>query len=91
MSKIIVEHHPTEARLNELGIRACPTWSKEPSSFPWSYSEREIAYIREGEVTVTPDSGEPVSFGAGDLVTFEPGLKCTWQVKKHLRKHYLFE
>ena len=91
MSKIIVEHQPSEERLNAIGIRSCPTWSKEPSTFPWTYSDREIAYILEGEVTVTPDGGEPVNFTAGDLVTFEPGLKCTWTVKKHLRKHYLFE
>ncbi|MFM8490810.1 MAG: cupin domain-containing protein, partial [Candidatus Methylopumilus sp.] len=55
MSKIIVEKNPSEERLNDLGIKSCPTWSKEPSTFPWSYSEQEIAYILEGEVTVTPD------------------------------------
>jgi uncharacterized cupin superfamily protein len=91
MSKIIVEHHPSQQRLDQLGIKKCPTWSKEPSTFSWSYSEREIAYIIEGEVTVTPEGGEPVSFSAGDLVTFEPGLKCTWHVKKKLKKYYLFE
>ncbi|HAP04569.1 MAG TPA: cupin, partial [Methylophilaceae bacterium] len=55
MSKIIVEKNPSEERLNALGIKSCPTWSKEPSTFPWSYSEQEVAYILEGEVTVTPD------------------------------------
>ena len=90
MSKIIVEKNPSEERLNTLGIRSCPTWSKEPSTFPWSYSEQEIAYILEGEVTVTPDGGEPVNFGKGDLVTFKEGLSCTWYVKKALKKHYHF-
>ena len=90
MSKIIVEKNPSEERLNSLGIKSCPTWSKEPSTFPWSYSEQEIAYILEGEVTVTPDGGEPVSFGKGDLVTFKEGLSCTWHVKKALKKHYHF-
>jgi uncharacterized cupin superfamily protein len=91
MSKIIVEHHPSEDRLNAIGILSCPTWSKEPSTFPWTYSQREIAFILEGDVIVTPEGGEPVHFSAGDLVTFETGLKCTWTVIKHLRKHYLFE
>jgi len=90
MSKIIVEKNPSEERLNALGIKSCPTWSKEPSNFPWSYSEQEIAYILEGEVTVTPDGGEPVNFGKGDLVTFKEGLSCTWHVKKALKKHYHF-
>ncbi|HEY8353485.1 MAG TPA: cupin domain-containing protein [Methylophilaceae bacterium] len=91
MSLIKVEHNPDESRLQALGVFSWPTWSKEVSTFPWSYSEQETAYILEGEVTVTPkDGGEPVSFGAGDLVTFSPGLACTWEVKKPLRKHYRF-
>jgi len=90
MSEIIVEHSPSEARLGELGVNSWPTWSKEVSKFPWSYGEQEIAYVLEGEVVVTPNGGEPVSFGAGDLVTFPSGMSCTWDVRKPLRKHYRF-
>jgi len=90
MSKIIVEHSPSETRLNELGVKSWPTWSKEVSKFPWSYREQEIAYVLEGEIVVTPDGGEPVNFGAGDLVTFPSGMSCTWEVRKPLRKHYRF-
>jgi uncharacterized cupin superfamily protein len=87
MSRIIVEK-PSPEKLASLGVSRWPTWSKEVSQFPWSFSTQEIAYILEGEVTVTPDGGEPVNFGAGDLVTFPAGMSCTWQVKKPLRKHY---
>lgn len=88
--KIIVEK-PDSAKLNALGVQQWPTWSKEVSTFPWDYSSQEVAYILEGEVTVTPkNGGEPVSFGAGDLVTFPAGLSCVWDVKKALRKHYQF-
>ena len=90
MSKISVEHSPSEARLKELGVNSWPTWSKEVSKFPWSYREQEVAYVLQGEVVVTPDGGEPVSFGAGDLVTFPSGMSCTWEVKQPLRKHYRF-
>lgn len=90
MSKIIVEHHPSEERLAQLGVSTWSTWSKEVSTFPWTYSEQEVAYVLEGEVTVTPKGGEPVSFGKGDLVTFPSGMACTWEVKKPLRKHYRF-
>lgn len=91
MANIIVEHAPSAERLNTFGVKSWPTWSKEVSKFSWQYSETEIAYVLEGEVTVTPDNGTPVSFAAGDLVTFPSGLSCVWEVKKPLRKHYHFE
>ena len=87
MSKIIVEK-PSAEKLAALGVSRWPAWSKEASQFPWSFGSQEIAYILEGEVTVTPNGGEPVSFSAGDLVTFPAGMSCTWNVKKALRKHY---
>ncbi|MDD2833626.1 MAG: cupin domain-containing protein [Methylotenera sp.] len=87
MSKITVEK-PSAEKLAALGVTQWPTWSKEVSQFPWSFGTQEIAYILEGEVTVTPQNAEPVSFAAGDLVTFPAGLSCTWHVKKALRKHY---
>ena len=49
MSKIIVEHHPSQERLTELGVSSWSTWSKEVSTFPWTYSEQEVAYVLEGE------------------------------------------
>ncbi len=87
MQKIIIEK-PTPEKLAQLGVNRWPTWSKEESKFPWSFGTQEIAYILEGEVTVTPNGGDPVNFGAGDLVTFPAGMSCTWHVKKALKKHY---
>lgn len=90
MSKITVEHNPDTSRLSALGVSSWPTWSKEVSTFPWTYSEQEVAYVLEGEVVVTPKDGEPVKFGKGDLVTFPAGMSCTWEVRQPLRKHYQF-
>jgi uncharacterized cupin superfamily protein len=90
MSIITVEHNPDTSRLNALGVSSWPTWSKEVSTFPWTYSEQEVAYVLEGEVVVTPKGGEPVKFGKGDLVTFPAGMSCTWDVRQPLRKHYQF-
>jgi len=80
----------TQDEMKVLGIVLWATWSKEPSTFPWSYSEKETAYIIEGDVTVTADDGESITFGAGDLVTFNAGLSCSWHVKSPLKKHYKF-
>jgi uncharacterized cupin superfamily protein len=90
MSKILVEHTPSPERLKALGVDSWPTWTKEVSTFPWAYDDQEVAYILEGEVTVTPQGGDPVSFGKGDLVTFPAGMSCTWNVRAPLRKHYRF-
>ncbi len=40
------------------------------------------------DVVVTPDGGEPVRMGAGDLVTFPAGLECHWEIQAPVRKHY---
>ena len=60
------------------------------SSFPWTYDEQETCLLLEGDVTVTPAGGEPVRFGAGDLVVFDAGLSCTWDVHAPVRKHDRF-
>ena len=52
---------------------------------------KETCYFLEGDVVVTPDGGEPVEVGVGDLVTFPEGMSCTWEVRVAVRKHYKFE
>jgi len=66
------------------------TWSKEPSSFPWYYNEKETCYILEGKATVKDKKGNAVEFGAGDWVEFEQGLECNWTIIKTIRKKYMF-
>lgn len=90
MSEISVVHNPQEAVLEQLGVFEWPIWEKEASSFPWTYGDRETCYLLEGEVTVTPEGGAPVSFGAGDLVTFPAGMSCHWEISTAVRKHYNF-
>ncbi|NSW95557.1 MAG: cupin domain-containing protein [Bacteroidales bacterium] len=87
---MIVIEKPTEERLNQLNVKDWPVWEKEESEFPWYYDEPEMCYILEGDVTVTPENGHPVNFGKGDLVSFPEGLRCTWNIKKAVRKHYKF-
>ena len=87
---ITVVSHPDQAQLDALGVSSWPIWSCEASTFPWTYDERETCLLLEGDVTVTPNGGEPVRFGAGDLVEFAAGLSCTWQVHAAVRKHYRF-
>ena len=87
---IRVTRSPEARQLAALGVNRWPIWSCEASRFPWTYDEPETCLILEGDVTVTPDGGEPVRFGAGDLVVFAAGLRCTWEVHQAVRKHYRF-
>jgi uncharacterized cupin superfamily protein len=65
---ITVTSNPDPAQLQSLGVTSWPTWSCGVSTFPWTYDEQETCLLLEGDVSVTPEGGEPVRFGAGDLV-----------------------
>lgn len=88
MLVIHIERNPPEDKLNELGVYDWDVWQKGESEFTWTYYIEETCYLLEGEVTVTPDDGEPVQFGAGDMVVFPADLSCTWKITKPVKKHY---
>jgi uncharacterized cupin superfamily protein len=90
MSEIKVEKNVSRQRLDDLGVSSWGIWSKEASSFPWTYDCEETCYFLEGQVVVTPEGGDAVEMGAGDLVTFPAGMSCTWEIRADVRKHYRF-
>jgi uncharacterized cupin superfamily protein len=89
MSKIQVEK-ATPEKLKQLGIEQWGVWECEPSRFDWEYDDQETCYLYEGQVAVQTADGETVRFGAGDIVVFPKGLKCTWDVAQTVRKRYRF-
>lgn len=78
-----------EKEIASRGITAWPIWEKEISVFDWFYDSQEQCLFLEGEVIVKTDEGD-YNINKGDFVTFKEGLKCTWQVKKPVKKHYKF-
>jgi len=66
-----------------------PIWEKEQSTFSWEYDEKETCLILNGKAVVSCPEGL-VEFSAGDYVVFPQGLKCTWDIKDKIRKHYKF-
>lgn len=89
MAKVIIEKL-SEKEIDNRKIKSWPIWTKEISEFDWSYDSDEECLILEGEVTVKTSEGN-YSVKAGDFVTFRQGLKCIWDVKKPIRKHYNFK
>ena len=90
MDPILVEHKPSPMKLDVIGVYDWPIWNKEPSTFPWTYDQKETCYLLEGEAVVTPDGGTPVTIVEGDLVTFPAGMSCTWEILSPVKKHYNF-
>jgi len=84
----IIVRKPTDREI--AGMKTKPVWTCEVSTFDWDYDEMEICLLIEGEVVVKYSANESVSFAAGDLVVFPKGLSCVWQVKKPVRKYYMF-
>jgi len=85
---ITVEHNLSPVKQDVLGIDNWPIWSKEVSTFSFTYDQTEKCYFLEGEATVTPDGGEPVHLTEGDYVIFPAGLSCTWEITEDVEKHY---
>ena len=96
VANIVVEHQPSAQRLLDLEVNTWPTWRKEVSLFPWSFPYTEMAYILEGEVTITPKLGTAknapiIVLKPGDLVTFPAGTTTYWNVSKPIYKHFHHE
>lgn len=87
--KDVIVDKPSQEQISMC--RDWPIWTCEPSSFDWSYTEKETCLLLEGSVTVTDkDGSETVSFGAGDFVVFPQDLECRWNITKAVKKHYNF-
>ncbi|MCL7041244.1 hypothetical protein MKW94_023312 [Papaver nudicaule] len=86
---IKIHSNPGESQLTSLGVRAWPKWQGPPSKFPWTFTTKETCYLLTGKVKVTPDGHDDfVEIGAGDLVVFPKGMKCTWEISEAVDKHY---
>ncbi len=86
VDSIHVTHHPSAEVLSALGVSGWSPWQREPSEFFWTFATQETAYVLEGEVYLTPDGGSTIVIRPGDLVVFEPGLRCHWRVTKEFKK-----
>lgn len=88
MDQILVEKNASSMKLEVMGVYDWATWEKEISEFPWTYNMTETCYIIDGKAIVTPEGGEPVEIGEGDLVIFPKGMSCTWKILEPIEKHY---
>ncbi|MCK9573237.1 MAG: cupin domain-containing protein [Candidatus Omnitrophica bacterium] len=81
---------PTEKELTDLGVKSWPIWEKEASSFNWFYDEKETCFFLEGEVVIELEDKSNMNITKGDLAVFPKGLKCKWNIRRKVKKHYKF-
>lgn len=79
----------TAEQAKTLGVDDWARWECEPSEFDWYYSDRETAYVFEGDVTVRAN-GTDTRITAGNLVVFPKGMNCVWMVHRTIKKAYRF-
>ncbi len=87
--EIIIQKLTDQDKISKQ-IDSWPIWEKEVSRFDWYYDSTEHCYILKGKVIVETNNGN-IEINAGDYVTFPKGLKCIWDIKEDIRKHYKFE
>ncbi|MBN2119979.1 MAG: cupin domain-containing protein [Candidatus Omnitrophica bacterium] len=87
MSSVKIETNPSQARLDELGVKQWPIWTCDVSEFDWHYDDNEICYFLEGAVVVKAE-GREFTIKKDDLAFFPKGLKCRWKVTTPVRKYY---
>ena len=85
--KDVIVKKPSDEEIENC--KAWPIWTCQPSSFDWSYTQKETCLLIEGKVTVT-DGTDSVSFGPGHFVVFPQDLECIWNVTEAVTKHYNF-
>jgi uncharacterized cupin superfamily protein len=47
-----------------------------------------VIHLVAGRMTVTPDDGDPVEIGAGDVAVFPRGWSGSWLIHETVRKVY---
>jgi uncharacterized cupin superfamily protein len=88
MSKVkVTKLSPEET--DRRGIRKWPVWTKEVSRFEHVYDGEEECLFLEGDVVIETADGNFV-IGPGDFVVFGDGLKCIWDIRRPVKKHYNF-
>lgn len=65
------------------------TWAATPGTYHATYSAYEFVHLIEGEITITPDGGAPVTVRPGDAFTISDDFKGTWKITKPVLKHFV--
>lgn len=76
-----IEHRSADGRF------AVGFWRRGPEEGPMELTEfHETMFIIEGTLEITPENGEAITVGPGDLVIAPQGSRGTWKAITPVRK-----
>ena len=64
-------------------------WRCEPMTFDYEFPGDEIFHIIEGSLSIEIASGETVNVSAGDIISFDKGVKSTWTIQSSFKKFFV--
>ena len=64
-------------------------WRCEPMTFEYEFPGDEIFHILQGQLLVEILNGDSIELNAGDIVSFNKGIKSTWTIKNSFKKFFV--
>lgn len=74
---------------NQNDSVSCGLWEVDAGRFSCSFDdEGEMVHVVKGRIIARADDGEVIELGEGDVFTFTPGWKGTWEMPTPMRKFF---
>ena len=64
-------------------------WRCEPMTFDYEFPGDEIIHVLEGQLLIEIENGDSVTIQAGDIISFNKGVKSTWTIQKSFKKFFV--
>ena len=64
-------------------------WRCEPMTFEYEFPGDEMFQILQGNLLVEIEGEDSINLQAGDIVSFDKGIKSTWTVQSSFKKFFV--
>lgn len=64
-------------------------WRCQPMTFDYEFPGDEIFHIIEGSLFIELEDGKSISVQAGDIISFNKGVKSTWTIQSPFKKFFV--
>lgn len=64
-------------------------WRCEPMTFDYEFPGDEIFHIIEGSLSIAIAGEDTVNVTAGDIISFNKGVKSTWTIQSSFKKFFV--